>query len=65
MITKRQLGIFIIALSAVGLVGIVAVDVLGAGQWSGLGPLQRLGIGLGCGAMIVGLILVRLGDRPA
>jgi hypothetical protein len=65
MVTKRQLGIFIIALSAVGVLGIVAVDALGAGQWSGLGPLQRLGIGLGFGAVVVGLILVRLGDRPA
>jgi hypothetical protein len=65
MITKRQLGIFVIVLSTVALVGIVAVDALGAGQWSGLGPLQQLGIGLGCAAMIVGLILVRLGDRPA
>jgi hypothetical protein len=49
----------------VGVLGIVAVDALGAGQWSGLGPLQRLGIGLALGAMGVGLILVRLGDRPA
>lgn len=65
MVTKRQLGISIIALSVVGVLGIVAVDALGAGQWSGLGPLQRLGIGLGLGAVAVGLILVRLGDRPA
>jgi hypothetical protein len=65
MVTKRQLGIFIIGISVVGVLGVVAVDALGAGQWSGLGPLQRLGIGLGLGAMVVGLILVRLGDRPA
>jgi hypothetical protein len=65
MVTKRQLGIFIIALSGAGVLGIVAVDALGAGQWSGLGPLQRLGLGLGFVAMVVGLILVRLGDRPA
>lgn len=65
MITKRQLGILVIAFSVVGVVGIVAVDTLGAGQWSGFGPLQRIGIGLGCGAIVVGLILVRLGDRPA
>jgi hypothetical protein len=65
MVTKRQLGIFVIALSVVGVLGIVAVDALGAGQWSGLGPLQRLGLGLGLAAIVVGLILVRLGDRPA
>lgn len=65
MVTKRQLGIFVIVLSLTGVLGVVAVDIIGAGQWSGLGPLQRLGIGLGLGATVVGLILVRLGDRPA
>jgi hypothetical protein len=65
VVTKRQLGIFVIVLSVVGALGIVAVDALGAGQWSGLGPLQRLGLGLSFVAIIVGLILVQLGDRPA
>jgi len=65
MVTKRQLGIFVIALSVVGTLGIIAVDALGAGQWSGLGPLQRLGIVAGVLATVVGLVLTRLGDRPA
>jgi hypothetical protein len=65
MVTKRQLGIFIIALSVLGVLGIVAVDLFGVGQWSGFGPLQRIGISLGLGAILAGLILVRLGDRPA
>ena len=65
MVTKRQLGIFIVVISAVGAIGIVAVDMLGAGEWRGFGPLQRMGIGLGFGAMLVGFILIRLGDRPA
>lgn len=65
MVTKRQLGLFIVALSAISIVGIIAVDALGAGQWGGVGPLQRLGIGLGLGAAIVGFVLIRLGDRPA
>jgi hypothetical protein len=65
MVTKRQLGIVIIALSVVAMLGIVAVDALGAGQWSGFGPLQRVGVSLGFLAIVVGLILVRLGDRPA
>jgi hypothetical protein len=65
MVTKRQLGIFVTVLSVVGVLGIVAVDAFGAGQWGGLGPLQRLGIALGVVAMVVGLILIRLGDRPA
>ena len=65
MVTKRQLGILVLAVSVVGILGIVAVDALGAGQWGGLGPLQRLGIAAGLVAMVAGLILIRLGDRPA
>ena len=65
MVTKRQLGLFIIAISLVGIISVTAVDILGAGEWSGFGPLQRLGIGLGLVAVIVGLLLTRLGDRPA
>lgn len=65
MVTKRQLGTFIIVLSVLGIVGIGAVDMFDAGQWSGFGPLQRIGIALGLGGIVVGLILVRLGDRPA
>ena len=65
MITKRQLGIAIIALSLLVVLGIVAVDLTGAGKWSGFGPLQRTGIGLSLAGLAGGLILVRLGNRPA
>jgi hypothetical protein len=65
MVTKRQLGIGIIALAAISLTGIFAIDWIGAGQWGGIGPLQQIGIGMGAAATIVGLLLIRLGDRPA
>lgn len=65
MVTKRQLGILIIMLGLLAILGIVAVDFIGAGRWSGFGPLQRVGIGLSLAAIAVGSILVRLGDRPA
>ncbi len=65
MVTKRQLGIGVIALGALAIVGVIAVDVFGAGQWGGFGPLQRIGIGLGVSTVAVGVILVCLGDRPA
>lgn len=65
MVTKRQLGIFVLIVSLVGIAGLISVDLLGAGEWGGFGPLQRLGIGLGLGGAAVGLILIRLGDRPA
>lgn len=65
MVTKRQLGIGVIALGALAIGGVIAVDVFGAGQWGGFGPLQRIGIGLGVATVAVGVILVCLGDRPA
>lgn len=65
MVTKRQLGIFVIALGFLVAVSTTAVDFVGAGQWGGFGPLQQIGISLGLATTVVGLILVRLGNRPA
>ncbi len=65
MVTKRQLGIFVIVVTLLGLLALVGVDLLGVGRWGGFGPLQQTGLGLGFVALVVGLILVRLGDRPA
>ena len=65
MVTKRQLGIIVIVLGLLFVLGIVAVDLTGAGRWSGFGPLQQVGSGLSLAALAVGCILVRLGDRPA
>ena len=65
MVTKRQLGIGVITLGALAILGVIAVDLFGAGQWGGFGPLQRIGIGLGIATVAVGVILICLGDRPA
>ncbi len=65
MVTKRQLGIGIITLGVLVSLGVTAVDLFDAGQWSGFGPVQWLGIGLGIAAIVVGSILVCLGNRPA
>jgi len=65
VVTKRQLGIIVITPGLLTVLGTIAVDFIGAGEWSGFGPLQRIGIGLGIAAIAVGLILVRLGNRPA
>jgi len=65
MVTKRQLGIMVIVCGLLGVLGPAVVDVLGAGQWSGFGPLQLLVTGLAVVAIAVGGILVCLGDRPA
>ena len=57
-----------IALALLGLVvigGTVAVDLLEAGKWGGLGPAQQLAIAVGLLLSLVGLSLIPLGDRPA
>ncbi len=49
----------------IGAVAILAVDVIGAGDFQGLGPAQRLAL-LGAGIVVlVGLSLLPLGDKPA
>ncbi|MGD1996114.1 MAG: hypothetical protein PVH62_04995 [Anaerolineae bacterium] len=65
MITKRQLGIFLAAVGIAVSGGIMIVDRIGAGAWGGFGPLQRIGLGLGVAVLIIGLVLIRVGDRPA
>ena len=64
-VTKRQLGIVIAIVGVAGSVAIVAVDRLGAGEWSGFGPLQQIALGLGIALLAIGLLLIRVGDRPA
>jgi hypothetical protein len=64
-VTKRQLGIIVIALGVLVILGVTAVDFIGAGRWGGFGPLQRIGVAFGLFAIVVGYILVRLGNRPA
>ena len=63
--TKRQIGFVIIGLGAIGILGLFAMDLIGAGQFQGIGPAQRLAmIGLGF-VILIGLTLLPLGDRPA
>jgi hypothetical protein len=65
MITKRQLGVIVIVLTLIGVAGIIGVDVAGAGEWSGFGPLQQMGVGIGVVGIIAGVILILRGNRPA
>lgn len=65
MVTKRQLGLALIALAIVAVVGSFIYDFLGGGQFSGIGPAQRLGLIAAGLVALIGVSLLPLGDRPA
>jgi hypothetical protein len=65
MVSKRQLGIIVIVAASVMVAGLFAADLIGAGRWGGFGPLQRIGVGAALVAVVGGVLLLRLGHRPA
>ena len=64
-ITKRKMGIVLALLGLALVVGALAVDLLGAGKWGGIGPAQRNAIIAGAAVCLFGLSLIPLGNRPA
>ncbi len=64
-LSKRQLGLLLIAAGMAGIVAVLAVDVLDAGREGGIGPTQRLALGGMISVALVGLTLLPFGDRPA
>jgi len=64
VITKRQLGFMLIAIGVLAIAGAFAANFIGARD-AGFGPLQKLGLALGSGLILMALPLLRLGDRPA
>lgn len=65
MVTKRQLGLLFIVLGVGAAVAMLAVDLLGAGQFQGIGPAQRRALLAAGAAVLLGLSLLPLGNRPA
>jgi hypothetical protein len=65
MVTKRHLGILLLAVGLIAIVGVLAVDLLGAGEFSGIGPAQTWALIGGALVVLLGLSLIPLGDRPA
>ena len=64
-LSKRQLGLLLLAAGVAGIVAVLAVDVLDAGREGGIGPTQQLALG---GTLLIalgGLSLLPRGDRPA
>lgn len=64
-ITKRQLGIMLLIIGFLGAVGILAVDILNAGQQGGIGPAQTFALAIMIVVAVIGLSLIPLGDTPA
>lgn len=64
-ITKRQLGIGLAILGAVGFLLILSIDVLDAGRQGGIGPAQSLALLLMAALSLIGLSLIPLGDASA
>ena len=63
--TKRQLGYLFILAGLAGIFGPFLADLMGAGQFQGVGPTQRLVLLAAVAILLVGLSLLPLGDRPA
>ncbi|MCC7448090.1 MAG: hypothetical protein IT324_11780 [Anaerolineae bacterium] len=63
-LTKRQLGLLFLVFGVLGMVGLLALDVVRPPQVSGIGPAQKLAL-LGCGGLaVLGVTLIPLGSRP-
>lgn len=65
VITKRLLGAGFVLAGLGAIVGMFTLDVLGAGQFQGIGPAQRRAMLAAGAAIVLGLTLIPLGDRPA
>jgi hypothetical protein len=65
MITKKQLGIGFILLGIAAIIGTFVVDLLGAGQFQGVGPAQKLALAAAGLVILIGVSLLPLGDKPA
>lgn len=63
--TKRQLGLLCLVVGIVSFAGILGIDLLDAGREGGIGPAQRIALGLTIALAILGLTLIPLGDDPA
>jgi hypothetical protein len=63
--SKRQLGILFIGVGVLAILGMFGMDLVGAGQFNGIGPAQQKGMMVSAVVIVLGLTLVPLGDKPA
>ncbi|MDW8326387.1 MAG: hypothetical protein RMK99_07460 [Anaerolineales bacterium] len=64
-LTKRQLGLLLVAGGLIAALTVLLVDVLRASAFAGLGPAQLLALGVCALIILLGLSLLPLGDRLA
>lgn len=64
-VSKRQLGVFLALVGIAGFAAILMIDVVDVGRQGGIGPAQRLALGLMAATAILGLTLISRGDAPA
>ncbi len=64
MITKRHLGFIFVAIGLLAIASVLAANYLGARD-AGFGPLQKIGIAIGIGIILMALPLIKLGGRAA
>ncbi len=65
MITKRALGYFIVVAGIGADLGLLLLGRLGAGAWSGIGPVETALLFAGLGFSLLGIPLIRQGKKPA
>ena len=65
MVTKRQLGLLFIVMGVGAIFAMFAIDLIGAGQFQGIGPAQRQALVVAGLIIFVGATLLLLGNRPA
>lgn len=65
MVTKRQLGLLFIVMGVGAIFAMFAIDLIGAGQFQGIGPAQRRALIVSGLVIFVGATLIPLGNRPA
>jgi len=65
VISKRHIGFVLLAVGAAAVIAVLAVDWIGAGEFSGIGPVQRLALAAGGLVALIGISLIPFGNRPA
>jgi hypothetical protein len=64
-LTKRQLGLLLIVGGVLGFLAIIAVDVIDIGREGGIGPAQRIALGLAILVALIGLTLLPIKNTLA